>query len=268
LAKPDVLVLCYHAVSDLSGDKVMSQYGIPPDEFARQMDSLSKRGFAFIAPDEFESFMTGSGQLPSKAVLVTFDDCYEELAAVARDILQPRGIKAIAFAVSGMASGTNEWDQKIGARRLRLADTAAMKDMAAHGVEIGCHSHSHRPMPMLSDTELREETEEAAKALAALGIPRPKFFAYPYGQHDERARNAVRNAGFVAAFSVFSRRATKASDPFAVPRPEILARDAGWRFWLKTSFPHLDRLTRIRSVIVNGAIRTASAARRLARSRS
>ena len=259
-----LLVLCYHAIADLSGDPVLADYGIDRTTFASQLDDLKARGFTFVSPDQLLRFMEDHRPLPQKAVLITFDDCYEELADVARSILEPRGVSAIAFAVSGMASGTNEWDQAIGARRLRLLDARGLQQLQDHGVEIGCHSRSHRPMPSLAQADLQAETARAADEIAALGLPRPRFFAYPHGQHDDQVRAAARSAGFAAAFGLLSRRVTAESDRFALPRVEILARDHDWRFRFKTTYPRLVRLLRLRAIAVRLARRVTRVARKLA----
>lgn len=245
----DVLVLCYHAIADLSGDTVMGEYGIRREVFADQLDELIERGFVFIAPDELVALLERAGRVPRKSVLLTFDDCYEDLLEVARTILEPRGVPAIAFAVTGMPSGTNEWDQAVGARKLRLLDSAGLIELSRHGVEIGCHSRSHRPLESLDDEVLCAETDGARKDLEALGLRTPRFFAYPHGVHDPGACAAVGAAGFTAAFGLLSRRADHVSDRFALPRVEVLARDSGWRFTLKTTYPALAPLTRMRSVI-------------------
>jgi len=234
-----ILVLCYHAISDLSGDSILAEYGVPPTVFERQLDYLFARGFSFVSPDDLVGFLSRKTKVPERAVLLTFDDCYEELVDVARAILQPRDIRAIAFAVSGMASGTNEWDQRIGARQLQLLDSTGLRELRELGVEIGCHSRSHRCLPTLSDQELDEETRMAADDIEGMGLPRPRFLAFPHGEHDVRSRIAVQRAGFTAAFGLSRKRVVPNSDPFALPRLEILARDDEWRFRLKTHWPRM-----------------------------
>ena len=232
-----LLILCYHAIADLSDDPVLGEYGVGPRAFQRQLDNLLAAGFSFVSPDELVSLLEGSGCVPSKALLLTFDDCYEELAHVARDMLEPRDIPAMAFAVSGTRTGTNEWDQAIGARKLRLLDAKGLRELGVRGVEIGCHSRTHRPLPGVADGSLAEETANSANDLSRLGVPRPRFFAYPHGAQDHRSRTAVRNAGFTAAFGLAARRVGPKSERFALPRIEILASDGPARFWLKTRWP-------------------------------
>ncbi len=158
-----VLVLCYHAIQDLRGDPVLAEYGVARPTFARQLDSVLARGFNFVSPDEVVELLRGRGRVPPKALLLTFDDCYEELAEIAGSLLRPRGIPAIAFAVSDTGSNTNEWDRAIGARAMRLLDDDGLRLLRSRGVEIGCHSRSHRPLPGLSDHDLIAETRGSAE---------------------------------------------------------------------------------------------------------
>lgn len=239
-----VLVLCYHAVADLSGDAVLADYGMAPERLVAQIDGLIRRGFTFVAPEAVRAALEDDAPLPRRAVLLTFDDCYADLLPAARAILQPRGIRGIAFAVAGQTGGENAWDRALGAGRLALLDAQGLKDLAAAGVEVGCHSDTHRVMPGLVAAALAQETGGAADRLAALGLPRPRFFAYPYGEVDRTAREAVRRAGFVAAFGLRRARARRGGDRYVLPRVEILARDAGLRFAIKTRWPALARLIR------------------------
>jgi len=234
-----LLILCYHAIADLSGDPVLADYGLPPVRFAKQLDALLARGFTFVSPDALAALIAGRARLPARAALLTFDDCYAELAEVARTILAPRGIPAIAFAVSGMASGTNEWDNSAGSLTLRLLDAAGLREIGVSGVEVGCHSRTHRPLPQLDHVDLEAETAGAMTDLAAMGVPTPRYFAYPFGLRDARAKAAVAHAGFAAGFGLRSGCATAGSDRFDLPRVEILARDTGWRFHLKTAWPRV-----------------------------
>ncbi len=218
-----IAVLCYHAVADLSGDPVLAEYGIAPDAFARQLDALREGGVRFVGPDELLAFLDRGLPLPRGSALLTFDDCYAELPAVARGILRPRGIPAVAFAVAGMVGGANDWDRPLGARALPLADAAGLAELADLGVEIGCHSLGHRDLKGLPEAELAAETAGAADVIETLGLPRPRLFAYPYGELDGAAKAAVRRAGFRAGLGLDRRPVTRRSDRYALPRFEVLA---------------------------------------------
>jgi GT2 family glycosyltransferase/peptidoglycan/xylan/chitin deacetylase (PgdA/CDA1 family) len=235
-----VLVLCFHSISDLSNDPVLADYAVPPAVFREQLASLAARGFTPIGPDEFIAGTQGMLKLPRRPVLFTFDDCYEDLPAVIESELRPRGIAPVVFAVTGLA--TNEWDQKAGARRLHLLDPQGLAQLARAGVEVGCHSRSHRVLTGLDPAALASETAGARGDFEAISLPAPRFFAYPYGLADSAGAASVRTAGFAAAFTIRPGRASRKSDPFALPRVQILARDKGWRFVAKTAFPIMTRM--------------------------
>jgi peptidoglycan/xylan/chitin deacetylase (PgdA/CDA1 family) len=120
-----------------------------------------------------------------------------------------------------------------------LLTAEARKELASLGVEIGSHSRTHREMPLLDDVDVEFEARGSADDMAASGLPRPRFFAYPFGALDDRSKTAVREARFRAAFGLKQRRLSRASDLFDLPRVIVLATDRGLRFRLKTAAPVL-----------------------------
>jgi glycosyltransferase involved in cell wall biosynthesis/peptidoglycan/xylan/chitin deacetylase (PgdA/CDA1 family) len=231
-----LLILCYHAIRDICDDPVLAEFAVERKEFELQLTSLRNRGFAFVGPGAVAAFLAGA-PLPRRAVLLTFDDCYPELIEIAREVLQPNGIGAVAFAVTGVSA--NEWDRSPGGAPVPLLTKPQLRELAALGVEIGCHSRTHRDLRSMSEAELTAEIAGAANDLMEAGLPRPRFFAYPYGLSDAGSRTAVRNAGFAGAMGLVQRHASRSSDGFDLPRIMILRRDRGLRFRLRTAFPQL-----------------------------
>jgi len=234
-----LLVLGYHAVQDWSDDPALKRYAVPRELFLRHLDSLSRRGFAFVSPEMAARYLAENAPLPRRSVLLTFDDCYADLPGVARDILQPRGIEALALAVTGLKSATNEWDRPRGGPPRGLLNPQELKVLGKFGIEIGSHSRTHRSLVSLNAAERQEEIEGSGVDLEALGLPRPLFFAYPFGEVDDGARQAVRDAGFIAAFGIGETWVDRASYHFDLPRIIVHASDRGWRFRLRASAPAL-----------------------------
>ena len=247
-------VLGYHAIADLaSAHPGFAPYGTPPLVFARQLDRLQRLGFHFVSGEEALRSLEGRGGLPRRAVLLTFDDCYEDLIRVALPLLEHRGIPAVAFAVSRHVGGINSWDQPTGASVLRVVDVKALHELSRRGVEIGAHSRSHPELPSLSDKALQEEIAGSVADLEAEGLPRPRMFAYPYGEYDERVTTATARAGLRAAFTVDPGRIGRSSERHRLPRIEILRNDVGLRFLLKVWAPQVSR-TRRRVVAMAQAV--------------
>ena len=232
----EVTVLAYHAIADVV-DPVLRPYGVPAPAFARQLDVLIRTGHRFVTPTEVLTLVSGGGGVPRRSVLITFDDCYEDLASAAVPVLRRHGVAALAFAVSGLVGSSNRWDERAGRRSIPLLDAAGLADLQAAGVEVGAHSRSHPRLPELDDEELADEVMGAIDDLTAIGLPRPRFYAYPYGEVDDRVATAVRDAGVAAAFTVEPGRVTRTSDPHRLPRVEIFAGDCGLRLLWKLHRP-------------------------------
>jgi peptidoglycan/xylan/chitin deacetylase (PgdA/CDA1 family) len=237
-------VLCYHAISDLAGDPVVKAYGVPPARFRRQLDSLRRAGYRFIHPDELLAFLDGRAGLPRRPLLLTFDDCYADLLDTALPELVERGIPAVAFAVSGCIGASNRWDQAAGAATLPLLDVPGLEALARSGLEIGGHSRTHRSLVEVDAAELAGETAGVAADLERAGLAAPRLFAYPYGDHTSAVRQAVRQAGYAAAFGVSPGRILPSSDRYALPRVDIRRHHSGLRFRLRVALLGGGRLRR------------------------
>ncbi len=119
-ATGSVVVLAFHAVSDLASDPVLAEYGVPPARFAEHLDALARRGRRFIDLETLLAALDGRAELPERAVLVSFDDAYVDLLSAGCPILEERSIPAVAFAVAGLTGG----DERVGPRSRRRRTAA------------------------------------------------------------------------------------------------------------------------------------------------
>src|SRR5207248_1153025 len=126
------------SISDLRGDPILGEYGVPPRHFAAHLDGLARRGWRFVTLEDTLGALDGRRTLPRRSVLVTFDDAYADLLTAAQPILAERDIPAVAFAVSDRIGGTNDWDDSAGAP-LPLLDERGLRELAADGVVVGSH---------------------------------------------------------------------------------------------------------------------------------
>jgi peptidoglycan/xylan/chitin deacetylase (PgdA/CDA1 family) len=162
-------------------------------------------------------------------MLLTFDDCFRDLFVEALPLLREFRVPALAFAVTGRIGGSYDWDEAQGAPRLPLIDGDGLLASAEH-ITIGSHARTHRMLNRLPTEALADEIDGSIADLEALGLPRPQFLAYPYGEHSRAVREAARAAGLLGAFTVEGGRVHPEGDTYAIPRAEILRSDTGWRF--------------------------------------
>ena len=218
-------ILCYHAIADLGGSG-LKPYGVRPDHFRAQISALQRHGYHFISTAEFLRYLNDGAGLPKRPLLLTFDDCYQSLHDAGLPILTEFGIPALAFAVSGKIGATNEWDANLRAPALPLADATALKALESSSIAIAAHSCTHRNLRTLPGETLFGEVNRPLAELRACGLSPAPLFAFPYGEHDQRVRNAVQVAGFDAATTTESGIVNSRSNRFRLPRIEVMAGDS------------------------------------------
>jgi peptidoglycan/xylan/chitin deacetylase (PgdA/CDA1 family) len=97
-----------------------------------------------------------------------------------------------------------------------------VRKIASNGlVAIGAHTATHAVVKGMESSACRREITESKLACEALiGAP-VTAFAYPYGDFDAEAREAVRAAGFAFACATQRRPVNVTPDVFALPRVHI-----------------------------------------------
>jgi peptidoglycan/xylan/chitin deacetylase (PgdA/CDA1 family) len=252
-------VLLYHAIEDMEHDPVLAEFSVPPARFAEQIDGLRERGWTFVDLDTALAAMDSGPPLPEKAVLLTFDDAYADLRDEVCPLLEERGIPAVAFAVAGHVGGSNEWDSENDSEALELLCPDGLREIAGRGVEIGSHTITHPPLTELPAEQVDREVGGSAERLDAMGLPRPRAFAYPYGRWDEGVAAAVREAGYEVAFTVDRGVVEPDSDPHALPRFAVHADDTARKLHLKltaATLPHPIRTALRRLAALGSAARS------------
>jgi peptidoglycan/xylan/chitin deacetylase (PgdA/CDA1 family) len=103
----------------------------------------------------------------------TFDDAPATAATTGAKLLEARGLRGVYY-VSGGLSGA---DGHMGP----YAQEADYRRLAKAGHELACHTWSHLDCGKASASEVAQEVECNAKALARMGAGTLRNFAYPYG---------------------------------------------------------------------------------------
>jgi len=93
-----VLVLCYHDLAT----QPHNEYTVTPAAFAAQVAALRQAGFHTISAQKFAEFNAGEPvRLPSRPLLITFDDGAKGTWVYADRILARAGFQATVFLITG-----------------------------------------------------------------------------------------------------------------------------------------------------------------------
>ncbi len=227
----EVLVLCYHAVSD----EWPSRLAVTCEQLESHVGRLIKRGYEGVT---FSDAVLGDPE--GKRVAVTFDDGYESMLTAAAPVLANLGVPATVFVPTDFPdakplswTGISEWAGGPHARELDALTWDQIRELERAGWEIGSHTCSHPRLPTLDDEALSAELVDSRAVLEReLGHP-VRSIAYPYGAVDERVILATRDAGYLTGASLPTRFETPRA--LSWPRVGIYRADNDRAFALKSS---------------------------------
>ncbi len=228
--RPVAPILMYHQIA--GPPETSDRLAVPPGAFAAQLAHLYAAGFTTLTASALAAAVSdGTGALPARPVVLTFDDGFADFHREALPLLRRYGFTATVFVTTGWIQDAGPWSA--GSRPGQMLTWGQIRESAAAGVEIAAHSHRHPQLDQLTDADLRRELHDS-KALLEDGLGRPvPGLAYPFGYSSTRVRRAARAAGHQYACAVGNMIAGPAWDPFAVPRLTI-RRSTGLR-----SFDHI-----------------------------
>src|SRR6185295_16888660 len=175
------------------------KYSLTPDEFARQVRWLRRRGYESVGLATLAAWQQGRDGLPRRPVVFTFDDGFRDVAVHAAPVLRAHGYGAIFFVVSGLVGKTSEWLVVERGCEAPLMDWDALEALRADGFEIGSHAVSHPRLNALPIAECRAELMEARATLTRRLGATIDHLAYPFGTWSESVRSAARDAGYATA---------------------------------------------------------------------
>lgn len=219
-------VLMYHGVGDAHNDWER-RYCVPCKRFAGHMHRLAAEGMRACSLEDFSAWMAGDRQLPEGSFLLTFDDGFLGVFEHASPVLRDLGWPATVFLVSGLIGERNEWcrtENPSGVTHPLLAITH-IKTMRREGFAFQSHTRHHPDLMTLSEQELTNELAGSRRDLEDLLGEPVSYLAYPYGRFDQRVLEAVRQAGYQAAFSTQPGFNRAGGDLFRVRRLDVFGTD-------------------------------------------
>jgi peptidoglycan/xylan/chitin deacetylase (PgdA/CDA1 family) len=225
-------ILMYHKLSQGTEDALT----ISTSHFEAQLAFLKVQGYQSISFAELQATLQNTRPLPSKPVLLTFDDGYLTTYELAYPLLRKYGFKATVFLPVGFIGRNNAWDE--GSEPLMSFDQ--IRALAGTQIEFGLHSYHHENYARYSPAQMEADVSDCVKTLQKNGCVFAPVFAYPYGRmpEDASARKALydifRRHGISFAVRIGSRiNPLPPADSYELKRTGIDGTDSPWVFQTK-----------------------------------
>ena len=176
--------ITYHHISD--NEKYELNLNLAVANFLAQLDYLVANKVATLTFYDLEAIQKGQMVAPAKAIILTFDDGYDDAYQVAQH-LNGKGLKGVFFAITGKVGtpGYLTWDQ--------------VKKMRSWGMEIGSHTVHHPDLVQSSIADVKRGLADSKKTLEEKLGERIVSFCYPASRYNSAVVAEVKNAGYLFA---------------------------------------------------------------------
>lgn len=198
-----VPILMYHYISVPPADagRVRRDLSVTPENLRAHLQMLRAEGYESISLEQLVLALQVGQPLPSRPVIITFDDGYRDNYTEAFRILREEGMTGTFFVITKMLDQERpeylSWDMVI--------------EMHQAGMEIGSHSYEHVDLAGRSEDYLVYQLLGSREAIEErIGEP-VRFFSYPSGNYDALTMRMLHETQYWAAVSV-TQGATQRSD--------------------------------------------------------
>ncbi|MBI2020632.1 polysaccharide deacetylase family protein [Candidatus Daviesbacteria bacterium] len=211
-----VPILLYHYIGNNPNpeDQARDNLSVTPDKFDEQMGYLQTSGFTPITLDTLAAGLFGKAELPTKPIVITFDDGYIDLYYNAFPILKKYQFRAVAFVPTGLVGTTYyaSWEQ--------------LDEMQRSGLlAIESHSITHQDLTALSKDQRIKELSESKKILETRYGGPVNFIAYPYGFSNQQVWQDARSLGYVGGLGTWYSNIVSEGVIYNMPRIKIPGSD-------------------------------------------
>lgn len=199
-------IVMYHQLT--KSESRAGRYVLTLEQFEKDLIFLKNKGYQTVTVNELIEFTNGNGELPEKAVLLTFDDGCETLYSYALPLLQKYGFTAIGFVVGALADSYTELDD----HNLNYSCLTwdEIKELCSGGViEIQSHSYDlHKNTAVRSGAKkkkgesieqysefLSDDASKMKERMVKHTGKAPLAFAYPFGSYSDESENILKKCG-------------------------------------------------------------------------
>lgn len=217
-------VLAYHKIDLPNADVRIRGAYTAPGRFDKQISYLKRHGYEFFTASDLVKHYIENGRCPEKAICLTFDDGWKDNYVHAFPVLKKYDVKATIFLVPSCIGRTTDQVTADGEGEREHLAADDVREMANYGIEFGSHSMNHKLFDRITPEEINNEVFESKAYIENLIQRECTTFAYPAGFFNDHAKAAVKDAGYIGAFSTVYGVDDRV-DLFELNRTEILRRD-------------------------------------------
>lgn len=194
----------YHRVVPGLEKKYNHWHHVTIAKFQKQLKLIDRLGFTPITFTDYQLYKEDKLTLPSKPIIITFDDGYEDTFKNAIPLMMEMGMKGVIYVMGNRKLKRATWEEKDEKDICPLMTDNQIRTAKEMGFEIGSHSMNHDVLSDLTDAEAKHSIKKSKEDIESIINGPVHSFAYPYGLFDKRVQQFVADSGYLFACGVYT----------------------------------------------------------------
>lgn len=190
-------VLLYHNIVE-DNRSVKSLFAVKKEKLLNHFNIIKEQGIKVIPLSELTGGSVSSISDQKKSVVITFDDdylsMYRILLPIVKEYKYPVTLFVYTDGINRPGKGGLDWKM--------------LREMDRNGIDIQCHSISHRDLSVVeinetySSGKILYEELYMSKAVMEKNLDKTiSCFAFPYGRYNLKLLELAKQAGYEKVFS-------------------------------------------------------------------
>ncbi len=230
-------ILMYHKVPN-KNIETQHKIFVNKKNFEKHLRFFRLCSIKSITLKQYNDFSEGkitAKLFPSKPIILTFDDGYEDNYTNMLPLTEKYGFKGVLFLLGNFNLTHNDWDKKEDPSANKLMSTEQKMAFVKSGWEIGAHTLTHPHLTEINSTLAKNEIAESKRSIEATLKISVNTFAYPYGDYNEEIKSETANAGFRFAVATDTGGLLLDDDRYAIFRVNMFPDESLFSLYKKTS---------------------------------
>jgi putative cell wall-binding protein/peptidoglycan/xylan/chitin deacetylase (PgdA/CDA1 family) len=216
-------ILMYHHILKAEENKIFRNASttISDKEFETQMKYLFENDYMPVPLSSMESYLDKRGNLPSNALVITFDDGLKSVYKYAFPVLSQYGFRASEFMITSKIYDHPQEFHPDGLQYISLPEMNEMKEVFefhSHTNDLHQYNTEKKSYLVLQPETLVEEDLLLSKSM----LHNSAYFAYPFGQYNENTIKLLKKLEYRMAFTTKPGKVKIGDDKFQLNRIAIL----------------------------------------------
>ncbi len=177
----DAHLFVYHRF----GDSAHASTNVCIPTLRKQFEYFKNNNYEVISLEKLNSALKAKKDIPDNWVVFCIDDSYKSFyengLPLFKEYNYPFTLFVYIEATQKNYGDFMSWEQ--------------IKEANKYG-ELGLHSYGHKHMVSLSSEEIKEDTSKGFASFEKNLGYKPRYYAYPYGEFDQKVKDIVSSFGF------------------------------------------------------------------------